>query len=299
MTRTLDWGRDGSGWPNRAFSRFPDAGGYRWHIQRGGAGAKVLLLHGTGASTHSWAGLFPRLSARCDVLALDLPGHAFTRSRGPEDSSLPGMAMAVQSLLRQTGFSPEIIIGHSAGAAIAIRLAAILGARLRCIVAINGALRPLSGLAGIAGPAIARAIILSPLIVTAMARGGRDRERVARLIRSTGSEPGEPYLDIYSRLFAAPSHLRGTMRMMANWDVSEIISDLDQMGCPLVQITGDRDRAVLPEEAARLARRFPNASHIPLSGLGHLAHEEAPEKMAAAVLSAIELYFCAGAKVDA
>ena len=50
-------------WPNRAASRYVDAGGLRWHVQSlGDAGPDLLLLHGTGAATHSWAGLAPLLS---------------------------------------------------------------------------------------------------------------------------------------------------------------------------------------------------------------------------------------------
>jgi magnesium chelatase accessory protein len=288
MTRSLDWTQEGAGWPNRTYSRFVEAGGCRWHVQRAGAGPRVLLIHGTGASTHSWAGLFPLLAARCDVLAVDLPGHAFTRCASPASSSLPGMAAALKDLLGQTGFQPDHIVGHSAGAAIAIRLAATMKNPPKSIVGLNGALRPLAGIAGLAGPMIAKAVTFSSLMVLAISRSARDQDRVARLIRSTGSEPSSPYLEIYTRLFASPSHVRGAMRMMASWDVSGILLDLDRAGCPLVLITGDRDHAVAPAEAADLAGRVSNVRHIPLRGLGHLAHEEDPGSLADAIFSAIE-----------
>lgn len=294
MARSLTWEKDGANWPNHRFSHFVEAGGCRWHIQRAGKGPRILLLHGTGASTHSWAGLFPRLSARCSVLAPDLPGHAFTTPLGAANSSLPQMAASLDQLLRETGFQPDILIGHSAGAAIAVRLAAERKIRPTCIVAINGALRPLGGIAGLAGPAIAKAITISPLMVMAISRGGNDRDRVARLIRSTGSEPSEPYLSLYTRLFSTPSHVRGTLRMMASWDVSGILSDLKRSGCPLVQITGARDQAVAPAAAAELARQEQRASHIPLPRLGHLAHEEDPETLSQTILAAIDTCECEG-----
>lgn len=285
MTRTLDWEKEGANWPNRGFSRFVDAGGCRWHVQRAGHGPRILLIHGTGASTHSWAGLFPRLAESCDVLAADLPGHAFTQPCAPAKSSLSDMTDSFHQLLHDIRFQPDILIGHSAGAAIAISLAARMTTPPQCIVALNGALRPLGGIAGLAGPAIARAITFSSLIITAISLGGKDRDRVARLIRSTGSEPAEPYLGIYTRLFSAPSHVRGTMRMMASWDVSDILSDLEKAGCLLVQITGSRDQAVDPAEAAQLALQRNNVIHIQLPGLGHLAHEEDPEAVANAILT--------------
>lgn len=287
MTGSLDWEVDGAIWPNRRFSRFVEAGSCRWHIQRAGVGPKVLLIHGTGASTHSWAGLLPLLAEKYDVLAADLPGHAFTRICRPVEPSLPGMAAEFGKLLAQTGFEPDILIGHSAGAAIAIRLACLLKKPPNHIIGLNAALRPLAGMAGFAGPAIAKAMTISPLMVTVIARRARDRERVARLIRSTGSIPSEPYLSIYAKLFSIPHHIRGTLRMMANWDVSSIPEDIRRAGCPLALITGDLDRAVLPIEAIELARRYPGIRQMPFTGLGHLAHEEDPKRILGGILSLI------------
>jgi magnesium chelatase accessory protein len=82
----------------------------------------VLLLHGTGASAHSWRTLAPLLAARHDVIAPDLPGHGFTRAEGRRPLTLPAMAQALAALLRVLGVRPRWIIGHSAGAAIAAQM---------------------------------------------------------------------------------------------------------------------------------------------------------------------------------
>ena len=83
----LDWERDGADWPLRQYSRFVQTARLRWHVQYAShADAQaptVLLLHGTGASTHSWRDVFPLLAAQCSVLALDFPGHAFTATPAP------------------------------------------------------------------------------------------------------------------------------------------------------------------------------------------------------------------------
>ena len=57
------WEVDGRDWPNRDSSRFVTAGGLRWHVQVAGTGPVVLLVHGTGAATHSGAPA-PRLADR-------------------------------------------------------------------------------------------------------------------------------------------------------------------------------------------------------------------------------------------
>src|SRR3954447_16458792 len=116
----LDWDRDGGDWPNRDASRFVSAAGIRWHVQEMGDGPVLLLLHGTGASTHSWREVMPRLASRFRVIAPDLPGHGFTDALPPRRLTLPGMAAAIAGLLATLGAKPAMLVGHSAGAAIAI-----------------------------------------------------------------------------------------------------------------------------------------------------------------------------------
>ena len=99
---SLQWDTDGRDWPNRQTSRFVDAGGLRWHVQCAGEGPVALLLHGTGASTHSWRGVLPLLAEHYTVVAPDLPGHGFSGAGADDCYSLPGMAGAVASLLAFT-----------------------------------------------------------------------------------------------------------------------------------------------------------------------------------------------------
>ncbi|MFM2427858.1 MAG: hypothetical protein RL707_1685 [Pseudomonadota bacterium] len=78
----------------------------------------VLLLHGTGASTHSWRHLIPLLRDHYTVIAIDFPGHGFTSM--PHDSdvatlfSISGMTAGVAELLTQIQLKPDIVVGHSA-----------------------------------------------------------------------------------------------------------------------------------------------------------------------------------------
>ena len=121
--RAPDWSTDGRDWPNREASRFVEAGGLRWHVQIAGSGPALLLVHGTGASTHSFRDLLPLLAQRFTVVAPDLPGHGFTtRPADPAGFSLPGMAAGVAALLRVLDVAPAVAVGHSAGAAILCRM---------------------------------------------------------------------------------------------------------------------------------------------------------------------------------
>lgn len=124
------WDREGRGWPNREASRSVTASGLRWHVQRMGEGPVLLLAHGTAAATHSWRALMPLLARRFTVVAPDLPGHGFT-APPPSSAGLtpPGMAGLLGELLKALEVSPALVAGHSAGAAVLVRMA--LDGRLR------------------------------------------------------------------------------------------------------------------------------------------------------------------------
>ena len=106
-SRELTFARDGADWPNREASAFVEARGLRWHVQTMGTGPDVLMVHGTGASTHSWEGLAPLLAQRFRLVAPDLPGHGFTQAKRTPDLSLPGMARALAVPARRAGILPE------------------------------------------------------------------------------------------------------------------------------------------------------------------------------------------------
>ena len=64
------------------------------------------------------------------------------------------MAEDMAALLAAQDWAPQAIIGHSAGAALALRLAEILPQTPRAIVGLNAALGNFDGLAGVLFPSL-------------------------------------------------------------------------------------------------------------------------------------------------
>lgn len=279
--------RDGADWPNRASSRTVAAGGLDWHIQIMGDGPTLLLLHGTGASTHSWRDLAPLLAQRFRVVAPDLPGHGFTTSRGARTQSLPGMARTITALLEALEVSPAIVVGHSAGAAVAARLALDTAIAPQRLIALNGALTPFEGVAGRLLPGLAKALFLNPFTPRYFAWSA-DRHAVKRLLDGTGSTLDARGLAFYERLMRNPSHVNGALSMMAHWDLHALNRDLPELRPPIDFIVAENDRTVPPAGARRLAAQLPQSQVHSVAGLGHLAHEEAPALFANLILDLAE-----------
>lgn len=289
-----DWNLDGLDWPNRGASRFVQAGGLRWHVQEFGAGPTLLLVHGTGAATHSWRALAPLLSRHFRVLAPDLPGHGFTESADADRMSLPGMAASLDALLRALEFQPEIVVGHSAGAAILARLC--LDGRLtpRVLISLNGALLPLGGLRNPVFSPLTRLFVSNPFVPRLFAWQASDPTVFGRMMEQTGSRIDASGADFYRRLAGKPSHVGAALDMMARWDVRELERELPRLTVPLVLVSGERDRMIPPSHAVDVQLLLPAAERIDLSGLGHLAHEEKPAELAALIVSLSERHPATG-----
>lgn len=286
----MDWARDGADWPHRDRSRFVDAGGLRWHVQRWPAphadAPELLLVHGTGASTHSWRDLAPRLADWAGVLSMDLPGHGFTQAPPDGDHRLPSHARRLAQLAAAVAPAPALLVGHSAGAAIGAR--ALLDGALpaRALVSINGAFLPFGGVAAPLLSPLARVLHALPGVPQLFSRRAADPAVVRRLVEGTGSHLDEEGLALYGRLMRDPAHTRAALAMMAHWELQPLARALPGLRVPLLLLAGGNDRAVPPSQARRVAAHVPGARLDLLPGLGHLAHEEAPEAVDAALRAA-------------
>ena len=292
MAEPLDWVRDGPGWPHHKHSHFICVGALRWHVQRFAppamqAAPLVLLIHGTGASAHSWRALAPLLAVRCEVLAVDLPGHGFTRTPLAQALSLPAMAAALAALLAAGGDRPALVIGHSAGAAIGAQMC--LDDRIApvALVALNGALLPLHGLAGRVFSPLARLLAAQPLVPRAFAWRAARPAVLRRLLAATGSRIDAEGQRLYGRLVADVGHAAGALRMMAAWDLQPLADALPRLQPPLHLLAGARDRTVAPAQSREVQRRVPGATLQILPRVGHLAHEEDAAAVWAALAPAL------------
>jgi magnesium chelatase accessory protein len=277
----MDWARDGRDWPNREHSRFIDHRPHRWHVQEAGKGPTLLLLHGAGGATQSWRHLLPLLAGDHHVVAPDLPGQGFTKAGTRQRNTLARMAEDIAALCRFEDWSPDLIVGHSAGGALALELAPIL--RPRGVVGINPALGTFEGMAGWLFPMMAKLLSMNPFVPLLFSRMATSEKRIAELLASTGSRLDAQGIAFYRRLAADRGHVDGTLAMMAQWDVEMLAERLPFIDTPCLFLVGEDDGTVPPRVARDAAARMPHAEVRGWEGRGHLLHEEAAEEVAKAV----------------
>jgi len=253
----MDWQRHKHRWPNAAHSSFVRAARHEWHVQSMGDGPTTLLLHGAGASTHTWADIFSTLGETGRVIAI----------------GLDPMTEDISALLTALDVIPDLIIGHSAGAAIALNLAPTLTSQPH-IISINGAVENFSGVPGVLFPMVAKLLSLNPATAHFFSFFSANEARVKRLIASTGSTLTPRQLSYYQALVSDVSHVNATLSMMAQWSLEDLPERLAKITSPVLFLTGARDGAVPPEASHRAAKHIAHATVETMPMLGHLMHEE-------------------------
>ena len=272
----MRWPDDLDGWPMAEHSQKILSRPHRWHIQEAGTGDTLLLLHGAGGATQSWRGLFPILTESYHTIAIDLPGQGFTENGARARCSLPHMAEDILALMEQQKWQPRAIIGHSAGAAIALQIARTHPIH---VVGINAALSNFRGVAGWIFPIMAKALALNPLSARIFTKSATPAS-VRRLIAGTGSELDEVGEAFYTRLTQDTAHVDGTLSMMAQWSLDGLVEALPNIASPVDLIVAQGDKAVPPSSSENAITVLQDARLHRVKKLGHLVHEEDPDQVA-------------------
>jgi magnesium chelatase accessory protein len=275
-------------WPHRSFARRIASPPHHWCVIDQGSGPVVLLLHGSGGSGHSFRQLIPLLTPFYRVIVPDLPGHGFTRTGRRGRLGLDEMAVDLSALCLAEGWKPAAIIGHSAGGAIALRMAEMGKIPVGCVIGVNAALGEFEGAAGVLFPLMARVLAMLPLLPTMISRLWGTPAKVDALLAGTGSKIEADGRRQYLHLVQDAGHIEGTLGMMAQWQLVGLLSRLPAIAIPVLLIASAGDRAVPASVSDRAAKRLKNAEVVVLPELGHLAHEEAADTVTAVLLPWLE-----------
>lgn len=282
-TERLRWESHSQTWPNHSWSRFVETQDVTFHVQIAGDGPSLLLLHGAGGSSHSWAHILPRLAQSFRVVAPDLPGHAFSTALPPRRSGPVELTTAVAHLLDAVATKPTGIVAHSAGAAVAV-----------CLVS-EGAVKPER--CAFLAPSLSRPPRTGPPflqeLMAPLLRGERVAELAALLARpfivkgllkSTGSDVPAASASIYRQLTGNAAHIGGVLSLLSQWDPEGVEALLPTFDVPTLVLAGARDGWIPQSMVEGVVSSLPDAELRVLKGLGHLAHEEDPGRVLGEVL---------------
>jgi pimeloyl-ACP methyl ester carboxylesterase len=264
--------------------KYIDARGVRTHVAEWGVGDPLLLIHGASSQIGVWEpSVVPLMRRRFRLVGYDRPGMGFTRERPEDAHKLELQAQVAAGVIERSGLDKPIVVAHSWGGAVALRLALdhpdlVSGLVLVAPVAYEWPGGMTWHLYCSSNPVIGG--LFNNIVAPALAAGAV-RSGLAGAFRP--SPVPERYLERASVMRAAtPAAMRAnSLDMMAA--KREIIAQqarYPEIEMPVAILVGDSDSVVSPAlHSIELAQTLSNARIDMLRGAGHLPHEDAPHRL--------------------
>jgi pimeloyl-ACP methyl ester carboxylesterase len=236
------------------------------HYEEAGLGVPILLVHPSGATASTWGAVTGELARIGRVIAYDRRGYA--RSGGEPVRSMSTHTADAAALLEHLRTPPAVVVGTSAGAAIAVDLAVRRPDLVRAVVAhefpwrFTHRLPPASQVA-----ALAR--------IAALALRGRHADAAEVLLRTTYTYP-----DGTSAWDAFPAEWRQIARANARAALADFrnsivaypsAADLATVTVAVVCSYGSRSPDSMVRLVRSLAAAIPSATTRVIEGAGHAA----------------------------
>lgn len=236
-----------------------------------GEGIPVLLLHGWNSSYDVYSGVISALCDRCRLVAVNFPGCGSSDTM-KEPWNLDDYCNFVLKFMSAAGLNDPIMIGHSHGGRVILKMAA------------DGLVNPpkivLLDSAGLIPKKTARQRlragsfkIIKRLLTLPLIKN-HSQGLLERARRHYGSAD-------YN---AAPEVLRKTMVSLVNTDLRGIIS---RISCPTLLIWGENDTATPLSDAEIIKSLIPDSGLCVIKGAGHYSFCEQPYQAAAILRSFI------------
>jgi 2-succinyl-6-hydroxy-2,4-cyclohexadiene-1-carboxylate synthase len=238
-----------------------------------GMAPTVLLLHGFTNTGASWDPVVAALGERYRALAPDIRGH------GSASETRPVTLDAVIADLAALAPHRFTVAGYSQGGRIALHAALALPERVERMVLIGAS----PGIADPAERAARRAA--DEALAGEIERAGIDEfaTRWAATPVLAGQSPEISAAAHADRLRSTPAGVAAALRGLGTGALPPLWGRLEQLSMPVTLIVGERD-AKFRAIGERMAAAIERARLIVVRGVGHAAHLEAPEAVAAEIL---------------
>nr|WP_258053360.1 alpha/beta hydrolase [Streptomyces sp. Ru72] len=262
--------------------------GYRRAYRLAGQGPVLVLIHGIGDSSATWAELIPDLARTHTVLAPDLLGHGAS-DKPRADYSVAAYANGIRDLLTTLGIESATLVGHSLGGGVAMQFAYQFPERTERLILVSA-----GGVGREVNPVLRAASLPGAhLMLSALRLPGMrlNLGLFAHLMRLLDTDLGQDTAELLTLVDALPnatsrSAFIRTLRAVVDWR-GQAVTMLDRCylteGMPTLLIWGDRDGVVPVRHAHRAHEAMPGSRLEIFEGAGHFPFHTDPARFLALV----------------
>lgn len=265
-------------------SAFIEVGGLNVHYRDEGPRddpAPIVLLHGTSSSLHTWDGWAETLRAKRRVVRFDLPGFGLTGPNATGDYSDAAYVGFVLQMLDALKLARVVLGGNSLGGAIAWQTAVAAPERVVQLILVDAGGYAFEATSVPIGFRIARMPWLRGLM-----RHVLPRSVVESSVRNVYGDPNRVTPDLVDRYVAMTlrtGNRDALAQRMAQMSWGQNLGGLRTLTQRTLILWGGRDRLIPPAHAQQFARDIPGSTMVVFNELGHVPHEEDPQRTVLAV----------------
>jgi pimeloyl-ACP methyl ester carboxylesterase len=253
-----------------------------------GEGPPLVLIHGIGDSSATWAGLIPDLARTHTVIAPDLLGHGAS-DKPRADYSVAAYANGVRDLLTTLGIESATLLGHSLGGGVAMQFAYQFPERTERLVLVGAGgvgreVNPVLRLVSLPGAHL--------LLSTLRLPGMRLQVGLAvRMMKLLDTDLGQDAPELLTLVDALPDETARnafirTLRAVVDWR-GQVVTMLDRCylteGMPTMLLWGDRDSVVPVRHAFGAHEAMPGSRLEIFEGAGHFPFHSDPARFVSLV----------------
>jgi pimeloyl-ACP methyl ester carboxylesterase len=255
-----------------------------------GADVGVVLLHGFGSHTMTWRHLLPALAGVGPAIAFDRPGFGLTERpmpgdwpRGANPYDTASQIDLTIALMDAYGLERAVLVGHSAGGALAVEVALAHPERVAGLVLVSPAIVRGGGAPGWTRPLLHTPQMnrVGPLLMRQL--GGSAGEGFLRAAYANPERLATEDVEAYRRALRAHHWDRALWELTKASREPRSLDALPRLGMPVLVLSGAADTIVPIADSQTVAERIPGATLVRIEDCGHVAHEECPDGVLAAL----------------
>lgn len=256
-------------------SQFIDVAGLSVHIRDEGPrddAQPIVLIHGTGASLHTWQAWADALKGTRRVIRMDLPGFGLTGPNASGDYSDAAYVRFLLALLDRLGIQQCVLAGNSLGGEIAWQVAAAAPQRVAKLVLVDAAGYAFTSDSVPLGFRLARTPVLNKLMEFTLTRA-----LVAGSVRNVYGNPEKvtpELIDRYMALTLREGNRRALVQRFAQLDNGAAAPKIKSLRQPTLIIWGGRDRLIPLRYAEQFNSDIIHSQLQIFKQLGHVPQEE-------------------------
>lgn len=250
-----------------------DVGGQPLHLRDDGprGAPAVILLHGLGASLHTWEPWARELASEFRVIRFDLPGSGLSPPDVAGDYSDARSMHLLLALMDQLGLQRASLVGNSVGGRLAWSFAARHPERVDKLVLVSPD--------GFASPGFEYGKAAEVPAVLGLMRVALPKAVLRMNLAPAYADPSalsEALLERYHDLLLAPGARQAMLQRMRQTVLQDPLPLLRLIQAPTLLLWGEQDAMIPVANAADYLKALPRATLVRLPTLGHVPQEEDP-----------------------